>query len=428
MKRSILVQLIAAIAGPALLVGAVFLATNNLLVRKAKASAYVATFDDQNSPTLSSGAATITDRRGIVWEYSGAADYANGHITLGHGGYFGIKSTSPYGLKGIEYVTVDYTEETNAELWLLKSIDGIDWNECLILEDGTPTEYANDWQYIRFYNYATDLTTSIDIDTVEIGYSCISTGNASEDVDSAFASNVVDPSGTSATAETTTVCPRGNSQESIRFTKTGTGETYAYINLNRTYLLEEVKTSKIEFDLHKSATWKPSVGLYYNGTRLGSEISNKSNCYLVSDADTDWWHIEVYVVAIAPTVSDAARGDKPVAVNSPINRVKIGVGNGIIDNLRFDSTPSTSLGLFNRTTTCEIGGDYWVKIAWSGSLQECTYTFTDPTIAEQHPIGISPFYIRGLAAGSTGVIPRMVLGYNRQVVQMNTAISTVSVS
>lgn len=431
MKKSVLVQILAAIAGPSLLVGAVYFATNNLLVRKAKASAYVAHFDDRNSPTLSGGAATVTDSRGIVWEYSGATDYANGHITLGHGGYFGIKSTSPYGLKGIEYITVDYAEDENAELWLLKSVDGLDWNESRILEDDTPTDYANNWQYIRFYNYATDLTTSIDIDSVEIGYSCTTSGSASEDTDFTSCYKTLTTDGTTGTISTATKSPRSNSSQALSFSKTGSGNTYADFELDRIYTLGEVASSKVSFDLYRSANvWKPSVSLFSGSTIVGAEIRNSSNSYFFYEIDDDWWRIEVLINSVAATVCDPARGDTPADITKQIDKIRIGIGNGIIDNLRFDSTISRTdeFGLFNKGYSFNIGKTYWVKISWAGSIHGCTFTYGTPGVAQSYPSDKSPLYIVGLATGTTTLTPTFILGYNRQTVTMTHSISTVTVN
>lgn len=435
MKRSVLIQIIAAIAGPSLLVGAVYFATNNVLLKKARASAYVATFNENNSPDLdASGNATVTDHRGIIWEYSGAADYANGHIELGHGGYFGIKSTSPYGLKGVEYITVNYNVEENAELWLLKSIDGIDWYETLILEDNTPVEYANNWQFVRFYNYATDGTTSIDIDSVEIGYSCQTSDSASEDVDYTSCYKTLTTSGTTGAVNTTIHSPSDNSEQCLTFTKTGSSSTYAVFELDRVYEVKELVTSKITFDLYKSPdVWKPSVTMLKDSTTVGAEIANNSNSYFFYDLNDNWWRIEVLLNSVISTACTSERGDTPFDVTKTVNKIKIGIGNGTIDNLRFNSKPSRTdeFGLFNKTYVCTIDKTYWVKISWAGSLHECTFAYGTSGIVSQFYSTTSkfPFYIRGDSVGKTTITPTFTLGYNRQnIVTMTKPITTITVN
>jgi hypothetical protein len=441
MKRSVLIQIIAAIAGPSLLVGAVYFATNNVLLKRARASEYVATFNEDNSPDLdASGNATVTDRRGIIWEYYNAADYNDGHVALNHEGYFGISKSSSYGLKGIEYITVDFDSTSGTELWLLKSVYENEWNEVIKLEDDTPTMLANNWQYIRFYNYAPDGTSSVDIDSVEIGYSCISTESVTDDVDSAVVSNIVAVNGTTAAEETSTISPRGDSQKGLKFTKNqGASETYAIIKLDRSYTLEEVRYSKFEFDYEKTNPWKPLIQLGYwdetsetpfttIGIELKSTVAQYKSCYKITEIEnSNWLHIEGFITAMAPTVCDPSRGDTPVDVNSVINCVKLGVGNAYVDNIRFDSTPSEELGIFNRGFDCNLNKTYWVKIAWSGVIHECSYTYGTAGIVEIFPNDKSPFYIKGLAVGSTTLTPRLVVGYNRHVIEYTESITTVNV-
>ena len=190
-----------------------------------------------NSPTLSDGSGTMVDSKGITWEYSNALDLENGHVSIKHGGYFSISSQSAWGLTGITEVKAEFAADANSELWLLTSYNGVEWNEQLILKNNEPTDMANNWKYIRFYNYSSS-NNQIDINKVYIEAVCGYT-NASEDIDSAHVEDVLESheSNLSAERETVDVSPRLNSIEAVRFTKIDSKKNSSVIiTLGRTYV------------------------------------------------------------------------------------------------------------------------------------------------------------------------------------------------
>ena len=112
----------------------------------------VAYLNADNSPELlSDNTGTMVDENGVTWEYNNAEDYATGHVTINNGGYFGVSSSSSWGIAGIQSLRVDYTADTQSELWLLTSIDGLDWGEQLILEDNIRTFFTGFFKSHCFY-------------------------------------------------------------------------------------------------------------------------------------------------------------------------------------------------------------------------------------------------------------------------------------
>ena len=181
----------------------------------------------------------------------------------------------------------------------------------------------------------------------------------------------------------------------------------------------------------------PSVQLLYNNGKKGSsqgggETVNDKSPFIVTDVGNGWWHLEYYVTAMIPTMVD--HGDTALSQNQKINGIQI-VDKGVydynsqtafvvIDNLRFGPESVSRLGLFNRTTTCSVGGYYWVKVAWVGEIQSVTFTFSDDTIAEHDDDSTkSPFYIKGLKAGKVTVTVTMVLGDEHQVLSISNTIT-----
>ena len=314
-------------------------------------------------------------------------------------------------------------------MWLLKSVDGINWHEVETLTSGQETYSANNWRYIRFYNYS----STVNINSVTVNYSCAGI-SATEDVDSAFVSNVVSYSEClTASRETTDISPNSIGGEAVRFTKNGSGSTEIIMGLDRSYTIGESAYKKIEFDFNT-----PNINygktlqiLNTDGTYSSSTInSNNHSAYHCTSLGNNWYHIEVPIPAFASLMSgyytDAEHKktqDKPTKglANKEFNAIKINAGNCIIDNLRVGSTP-TALGIYNNGTSFSSGSLYWFKIAWTGVLNSCTMTFDPSGIAEQisitDPILITegfPFYIRGLSSGIVAVTATLDVGYNHQI-------------
>ena len=71
---------------PMIAVEAVFINTNFVFAKPAKANQSPMVLDSSNAPTISGGSAVVTDTKGVSWEYSGAANKTNYHVSLNHQG------------------------------------------------------------------------------------------------------------------------------------------------------------------------------------------------------------------------------------------------------------------------------------------------------------------------------------------------------
>ena len=277
---------------------------------KSYASAYTDVLNVGNSPTLSAGSGTMVDSRGVQWEYYNAANLGGGHVQLNPNGYCGISANSDYGITGIEEITANFTT-AGAELWLLKSTDGTTWHECEPLASGVPSESANKWRYIRFYNYSED-NNPINLNSVSIGYGC-SGISSSEDVDSAIIGNVIKTEGLSYSRETTDLSPNSDGGEAVRFTKSGSGSTTLTIGFNESYTLKDVAYEKIEFDI-----WTTNVSYgknievlnsdgSYTSSKLtaasGLHTANPTDSYVWTSLGNNWYHAELPITALISLIS-----------------------------------------------------------------------------------------------------------------------------
>ena len=410
-------------------------ATNGTLslMRTSADTSYTISLNSDNSPTLSSsGEGTMIDNKGVTWEYHNASDYGAGHVALNHQGYLGVSQNSQHGITGITSVTANFSGGSN-ELWILKSIDGVNWGEDCILTSGTAITSVNNWRYIRFYNYSAD-NTAINIDSINVTYGC-SGVNASEDVDNAKCGNILSVTYLTYEEETTTLSPQYDNEDvkstsAVRFQKTKEKvDCFAVFSLGKTYTLAEIQNSKLEYDFwHVNTTWIPSIEIgYYNATKntftkVGDKQDfNKSGDTRThlkqSDLDSDWWHFEIPINSIALTMCDKNYGNTPIPLNTQVNAVRLGNGNCIIDNLRIHSTPLQELGIFNKGYSFAINAVYLMKVCWVGYLDfdNVTITFNEPGYAARFPNASSPFYLTGVNAGSVTATVSVPCGYNRQV-------------
>ena len=394
----------------------------------------VAYLDSSNSPELTNGEGTMEDSKGVTWEYHNAADYASGHVSIGHKGYFGISSNSNYGVSGIQSLKVDYTADAQSELWLLTSIDGTEWGEQLILQDNESTTLAKNWKYIRFYNYSSS-DSSIDIDCLYLDRVCAETV-ASEDVDSARASKVVSHSNNlTVYEETTDVSPLGGSIEAVRFEKSGKESSTVTFSLWRTYTCLEVANQKLEYDLKVTTNYGKTVELLGNNKTVGLVInSNDASSFISTPLGDNWYHIEIPMNTFFSFISGYNNDNVPPnnLATTVIDSVKFNVGTSTIDNLRISGS-QCSMGFFNSPRyTPTVGSALWVKVSWVGVLHSCTLTCNDETVAkplpttDEHLKHASPFYIKCLSAGSVTVTVTLVVGYNRQQLPSITKTFTIS--
>ena len=416
--------------------GAIFCASpkNISFVRTKATNDSTIILNSSNSPTLTNGEGTTQDQKNVTWEYHNASDYASGHVSLSHEGYFGVSQYSPYGVTGISELTITFNAGSAGELWLLNSIDGINWGEVEMVKKpdetsktSSTTTSVNDWRYIRFYYYDTN-SGSIAINNVTISYSC-SGISAQEDVDSAKDSNVVSTSSNLTHApEYVDLSPNSSGGEAISFTKSDTVKSEIVLGFGKTYKVGPTQNAKIEFDMKTAnIAYGKTIQLMNGSSTLGSNIdSSKASSYKCTNIQDDWYHIEVPITTLISVISGYYPSqDKPPTnvQNKEYNGIKINAGTCIIDNLRVTST-QCDLGIFNNPTwKPEVGHAFWLKVSWVGILypELVTITFNDDTLGMRIPLDDpnlmngSPFYIELLRTGTLIITCTVVSGYNRSV-------------
>ena len=378
----------------------------------------------------------MPDEHNVTWEYSNCASYGSGHVAINHTGYFGIKydSANHYGYTGISQITASFSG--SGELWLLKSFDGTTWSEEKMLESGEPVTGANNWRYIRFYNYS-ETNNPISVSSIRIDYSCVGL-TSSEDVDLARASNVLSATDLNYADEFSDLSPRGNSSRALRFTKKeSAGDTSSDISFGAIYTLEDIRFKKIEFDYYHVNNYKPIIQLINSEKAVGASqnYSGTKSVYKLENINSNWWHIEIAVFALAPTILKSGKGwDTAIPLDTEVTGIRLTNGTCIIDNLRLSSKPSSTnaeLGAFNNTNSMNVDNHFWFKIAWVGSFHSCVYTFTCSGGASVYQINPadangSPFYFYATATGSVVVHATLVVGYNRQTVTIDSASITIN--
>ena len=433
------------LAGTAVLAVASLSAVVGISLTHSKKTQLIATgepviLDHSCAPTLSSGAATQLDVKGVTWEYSNCADSLAGHVQVNHQGYFGVSASSAYGFTGITEITVTFSPSTDCELWLLKSVDGVNWGEECILTTDEAVTGANGWRYIRFYNWS-DNNTAVDVESVSISYSC--TGiSAAEDLDSAKDSNVLAVSeNLTHQAETAELSPNSVGGEAVRFIKPegSTASTNLTIKFNETYKIGDIQNAAIEFDMKTSnINYGKTIMLMNGSSQVGSTVdSSKGTSYKFAliAGSTDWYHIQVPISAFITTISGWTDGDKKVDIPAPdvankkVNGIKINAGSCVIDNLRIGSSLCDIGNYNNPTYKPKVGEHYWVKTSWVGKLfpEQCKIQFSndgttfsdESTIGrylpydDSHLVNGSPFYIDWLTSGTVTIKVSVVCGYNR---------------
>lgn len=413
---------------PAAVAGSLYVAANNSFTMS-KASPYSVKLDNSNSPEIINGNAERLDNKNVTWEYHNVLDNSNGHVILngstGNPSYFGISSSTEWGYTNIEEITVTFSGD---ELWLLTSVDGIEWSECVTLKSGEMTTEANDWRYVRFYSYQ----SSISIKSVDIGYGCSSDESAKEDVDAAKAENVISVSSNlTYRKETENISPLSDGGEAVSFTKSGSGGTTIVLGFGRKYLIGDIVEKKIEFDMYTtSQEYGKTLRLMDGSTERGAAIdSSKHSAYKFTKISGAWYHVQVPVSALASKISGYKSQDDPGSIaTKEINGIKINAGTCVIDNLRLTGSPCES-GIYNNGKELAINSVYWVKASWVGVLHSATMSFS-PNIAEQCIPGVdknikngSPFYIKGKSVGTTTVTITIVCGYDRRVITVTTTLT-----
>ena len=222
------------------------------------------------------------------------------------------------------------------------------------------------------------------------------------DTDFALFDNVYSCTNLTASKETTIT---QGSVEAIRATSTtGTSTKDHIINIDfdRDYPLSEIRYYKFEFDYYhryKREQYNkgfPKVQFVINHSTLGSDQGGTDTCteksaFIATPIDEDWWHLEYYIYAHIPTLSNKNHGNTPIALTKKINGVRINDRtmydyNGttayvVIDNMKFSSEPCSRLGIFNRWTSDTAGKYFWFKVAFAGELHSVKLYSSDTSVA-----------------------------------------------
>ena len=427
---------------PPVMVTGVFVATsaqNSIFARADNTNSIV--LDESNSPTLSSGEGTMVDSKGVTWEYHNASDYESGHVELNHEGYVGVSQGSAYGITGITDLTVTFEAGSTGELWLLNSLDGINWGEVQMLKTPSELEKTSEtcsllienWRYVRLYYYDTN-SDPIDIDNVTIHYSC-SGVSAQEDVDGARIGNVIE-SGTSTNmthaADYDDLSPYSDGGEAVRFTKTGKPKdsSTAAIGFGKTYTIGQILTAKVEFDMKTdNINYGKTIILVNNATTVTSTVTsdstlveNSPNSYKCTLIEDKWYHIEVAVSSLITNISGYQKQDIPAkdVLTRQVNGIKTNAGSCVIDNLRITSMRGDT-GNYNNTKQYppKVNTVSWLKVSWVGVLYpnlvqiSCSPANALERIPISETVNGSPFYVRWLVTGDVTVTWTVVSGYNR---------------
>lgn len=274
------------------------------------------------------------------------------------------------------------------------------------------------------------------------------------DIDFALFDNVVSYTNLTVTKETSLT---QGSAEAIRATSTsGTSTKDHIINISfdRDYYMSEIWYYKFEFDYHhryKREQYNkgfPTVTFLAGNSTFGSGQGGTDSCtsksaFVATPIDEDWWHLEYYIFAHAPVLSN--HGDSPIPLTKKINGVRINdrtiydfagtTAYVVIDNMKFSAEPTSRLGIFNRWTSDTAGKYFWFKVAFAGELHSVKLYSSDTSVAVPEfdpsdtvsttapfPNG-SPFYFYLVAAGTVTFTAELELGDNHQIYTISNTIT-----
>ncbi|MBO7078956.1 MAG: hypothetical protein J6W64_04000 [Bacilli bacterium] len=274
------------------------------------------------------------------------------------------------------------------------------------------------------------------------------------DTDFALYDNVSSSTNLTITKETTLT---QNSAEAIRATSTtGTSTKDHFINISfdRDYYMSEIWYYKFEFDYHhryKREQYNkgfPTVQFLVGNSTFGSGQGGTDSCtsksaFVATPIDENWWHLEYYIFAHAPVLSN--HGDSPIPLTKKINGVRINDRtmydyNGttayvVIDNMKFSAEPTSRLGVFNRWTSDTAGKYFWFKVAFAGELHSVKLYSSDTSVAvpEFNPSDTvsttapfpngSPFYFYLIAAGTVTFTAELELGDDHRILSISNTLT-----
>ena len=407
-----------------------------------KASQYQTVLNANNAPVLTNGEGTMVDDKNVTWEYHNASDLVNGHVSLGHQGYFGVSSSTDWGYATISAITVNFTSGENGELWLLTSLDGTAWSEAEKLTSGTATINANNWNFVRFYGYDAS-NALINVSSVTIDYEC-NGSDPDEDTDLAKIENVRQHDATNLSVETQNVSPRGHSTEALRLTSTNGRSTNNHVtifNIPAT-TLGKIKHMKVEFDYYyaekrdpKKAPGYPTSAMANADGAFGNEKTIAgAKGFTYEDIGGGWWHMECYVnaylqlseYALSASVTGIVIKDNAIYTHDTSAGEKVGFI--IIDNLRMTCYENSAI-IVNAWDTVEIGGTgdhkYFIRECVGGTINSVSYAISDETygtlyMGQKNNNGNNLCYINPIAQGDVVVTITYNLGYLHETVVIHT--------
>ena len=222
------------------------------------------------------------------------------------------------------------------------------------------------------------------------------------DTDFAVFDNIYSCTNLVASRETTLT---QGSFEAIRVTSTtGTSTRDHIINIDfdRDYYLSEIRYYKFEFDYHHRYKREqytkgfPTVQFVINHSTLGTSQGGTDTCeetsaFNATQIDENWWHLEYYIYAHIPTLSNKNHGNTPISLTKKINGVRINdrtmydykgtTAYAVIDNMQFSSETCSKLGIFNRYVEDNAGKYFWLKVAFAGELNSVVLSSSDTNVA-----------------------------------------------
>lgn len=392
-------------------------------INRSKASTYSYTLNNSLTPSLSSGEGTLVDDKGVTWNYHNASSSTNGHVVLGHQGYMEISSSSAYGYAGLENVTVNYQSSGSPEVWLLGSIDGSSWRECEMLSSGVSSSTANDFRYIRLYNYETNSVT-VDILSVTLDYSCVG-GDYNDDTDLATTMTLSGFSGNKMTFSRETTYFSTGSNNAIRLTNNdGTATNSNHISrllFENAYTLGDIRNKAFEFDYYYAAkggtSYVPAfklLGATYN-LAASSELAAGKGGYVQTNLGNGWYRIAIALSAITGSYSD----DQSVC-GIQLTDYKIwdtdSTAYVVLDNVRITSGPaSATFTVYKDTFTVGTTIDLTTYEVFIGTVHSVTYTSSNTDVITIDSNGI----MTPVASGKATISATYVIGYARESITLN---------
>lgn len=275
--------------------------------------------DKNNAPVLTDGAGSMTDAKGVEWQYKKAQLSSNSHVALQDRGYMRVSPTAAYGIKGISSFTPVFTASGTDKLILLASEDGVEWRKFGALESGVASRWAVGYYYVGLLA-ETEESRTIVVNSLNIEYSCSSVSSF-DDVDLALSSNVRFVANESSFAASDVTC---NALSHSSFKVTATSEysagKYHQVNFNlfggSTYDLDELieKDLYLQFCVYSEWTTDsteghivPDVTLTNDSVRLANGYNARPTYTTFTYNAKKWIKAEMSFAELKATAANGAK-------------------------------------------------------------------------------------------------------------------------